>query len=118
MEIGAGKKPGQKRQRSSSTAAEAEPSAKKVTSNETEYTMAWLKKKKLVNIIELTSWAKYKFRFVLVTIEPSTTALKPYLTCEERIILAEECYQLSQKTLNLKPEPSLLFSCVYTINTN
>jgi len=113
LEIGAGKKPGKKRQRSSSTAAEAGPSAKKVASNQisepepgAEYTITWFTKHKLVNITKLTSWAKYKFRFVLITTEFPATAPKPYLTCEERILLAEECYQLSQTALQHTPEPS------------
>jgi hypothetical protein len=111
IDVSAGKKHGKKRQRSVSAGAEAADSAplKKVASNKPKedgkvYSFKWFAVNQLYNVAKFATWAKYRFRFDMITVAQPATGSKPYLTCEERILLAQECYIVAQTTVVDAPE--------------
>ena len=124
IEAGAGKKHGTKRQRSDSTAANCASSSKRIASGhppDTEnddYSLAWFTKNKLDNIHMLAIWAKYRFRFNLITTMLPNIAPIPYLAPQGRILLAEACYSLSQTALNITPETSSSSPWIHMIQTD
>ena len=116
LEVGASKKSGKKRERSSSATLEhidAGPSASKkvateelisMRSNKTGYTFIWFRQHKLNNLIVLAKWAKLKFRHGLLTNG------NPYPDIEARLLLGGESYTLSKETHpNFPPETSQSF---------
>jgi hypothetical protein len=110
MEVGARKKHGKKREHSPSPDAKA-PN-KKLAANrdpDADYTFEWMKSVALNNVISLAQWAKYWFRFQIVT-NGWESAPTPYMGPDLIILLAEESYHLAATNLSIVAEEGLFFA--------
>jgi hypothetical protein len=87
LEVGTSKKWGKKRERSATLEhTNTGPSAPKKVARGESYTLIWYREHKLLNLMKLSKWAKYKFRHELIT------GTNPYPNVEKKLIAAAAVY--------------------------